>query len=70
VRWPARPVEHRAGLDFFGTFFIKKKSTANIFKRGISFMFFLLPVQRKKEKHTGNDVRPLPDALIKLQYYC
>jgi hypothetical protein len=31
VRWPARPAEHRAGLDFFGTFFIKKKSTANSF---------------------------------------
>jgi len=23
-----------------------------------------------REKHPGNDVRPLPDALIKLQYYC
>jgi hypothetical protein len=27
VRWPARPAEHRAGLDFFGSFFIKEKRT-------------------------------------------
>jgi len=26
VRWPARPAEHRAGLDFFVTFCIKAKS--------------------------------------------
>jgi hypothetical protein len=25
VRWPARPAEHRAGLDFFGSFCIKAK---------------------------------------------
>jgi len=27
VRWPARPAEHRAGLDFFGSFCIKAKRT-------------------------------------------
>jgi hypothetical protein len=25
VHWPARPAEHRAGLDFFGSFCIKAK---------------------------------------------
>jgi hypothetical protein len=30
VCWPARPAEHRAGLDFFGTFRIKAKSTENL----------------------------------------
>jgi len=29
VRWPARPAEHRAGLDFFGSFCIKAKRTEN-----------------------------------------
>ena len=33
VRWPARPAEHRAGLDFFGTFCIKAKSTSNNFEQ-------------------------------------
>jgi hypothetical protein len=27
VRWPARPAELRAGLDLFGSFFIKEKRT-------------------------------------------
>ena len=27
VRWPARPAELRAGLDFFGSFCIKAKRT-------------------------------------------
>ena len=27
VGWPARPAEHRAGLDFFGSFCIKAKRT-------------------------------------------
>ena len=26
VRWPARPAEHRAGLDFFATFCISEGS--------------------------------------------
>jgi hypothetical protein len=31
VRWPARPAELRAGLDFFGSFCIKAKRTDNSF---------------------------------------
>jgi hypothetical protein len=31
---------------------------------------FACAKERTKEKHTGNDIQPLPDALIKLQYYC
>ena len=30
---------------------------------------FACAKERTKEKHTGNDVRPLPDAMIKLQCY-
>ena len=30
MRWPARPAEHRAGLDFFGSFCIKAKRTERI----------------------------------------
>jgi hypothetical protein len=26
--------------------------------------------ERTKEKHTRNDIQPLPDAVIKLQNYC
>jgi hypothetical protein len=55
VRWPARP-ELRAGLDLFEI---------------IVFSFFC-PAKggkRNKEKGTGNDVRPLPDAVIKPQRY-
>ena len=40
-------------------------------------VFFVLYVlsfacakERTKEKHTGNDIQPLPDALIKLLCYC
>jgi len=29
VRWPARPAEHRAGLDLFVSFSIKGKRKAN-----------------------------------------
>jgi hypothetical protein len=31
---------------------------------------FACAKERTKEKHIGNDLQPLPDALIKLQYYC
>ena len=31
---------------------------------------FACAKESNKEKHTGNDVRPLPDALIELQCYC
>jgi hypothetical protein len=32
VRWPARPAELRAGLDFFGSFCIKAKRTSRFFE--------------------------------------
>ena len=37
VRWPARPAEHRAGLDFFGSFCIKAKRTEGCLNNFISF---------------------------------
>ena len=36
----------------------------------VYLLSFACAKESNKEKHTGNDVRPLPDALIKLQYYC
>src|SRR6187549_2511000 len=72
VRWPARPAELRAGLDFFGSFCIKAKRT-EIYKNGrknLSILSFACAKERTKEKHTGNDIQPLPDALIRLQCYC
>jgi hypothetical protein len=66
VRWPARPAEHRAGLDFFGSFCIKAKRT-KIYKnerKNLSVLSFACAKERTKEKHTGNDVQPLPGALI------
>ena len=39
-----------------------------------AYMFYLLSFacakESNKEKHTGNDIQPLPDALIWLQCYC
>jgi len=44
-------------------------------KEGVNaYMFYLLSFacakESNKEKHTGNDIQPLPDALIRLQCYC
>jgi hypothetical protein len=72
VRWPARPAELWAGLDFFGSFCIKAKRT-EIYKnvrKNLSILSFACAKERTKEKHTGNDIQPLPDALIELQCYC
>jgi len=48
VRRPARPAELRAGLDFFGTFCIKAKSTSNNFKACIKL--FVLSFACAKER--------------------
>ena len=74
VRWPARPQpvptkegEHRAGLDFFGSFCIKAKRTEIGYKnerKNLSVLSFACAKERTKEKHTSNDLRPLPDAVI------
>ena len=44
-------------------------------KEGVNaYMFYVLSFacakERTKEKHPGNDIQPLPDALIRLQFYC
>jgi hypothetical protein len=36
----------------------------------LSVLSFACAKERTKEKHTGNDIQPLPDALIELLYYC
>jgi hypothetical protein len=51
VRWPARPAELRAGLDFFGSFCIKAKRT-EIYQRK-TYLFFLLLVQKKEPKKSS-----------------
>ena len=59
----------KACPDLSGT----KKSENQLTAPGSSKFYvlsFACAKERTKEKHTGNDVRPLPGALIKLQYYC
>jgi hypothetical protein len=59
VRWPARPAEHRAGLEFsfvsFLCFKTKKRKEVSV----VTFLFYVLSFacakERTKEKHTGND---------------
>ena len=55
---PDALIKHRAGLDFFGTFCIKAKSTETPYT--ILCSFFACAKERTKEKHTGNDLQPLP----------
>ena len=56
VRWPARPAEHRAGLDFFATFCISegvpgtRQKVDKLFKNKFCFIYFLLLVQKKVTK--------------------
>ena len=57
VRWPARPAEHRAGLDFFVSFFIKAKRINAIYSEvTTSFSSFLIIKDWLK-------TNPLPTAL-------
>jgi hypothetical protein len=50
VRWPARPAELRAGLDFFGSFCVKAKRTEIYKNKRKTYLFFLLLVQKKEPK--------------------
>ena len=36
------------------------------YKRKVHILSFACAKESNKEKHTGNDIQPLPDALIKL----
>jgi hypothetical protein len=36
----------------------------------VYLLSFACAKESNKEKHTGNDLQPLPDAVIELQYYC
>jgi hypothetical protein len=79
VRWPARPAEHRAGLDFLLFLFFVSRQRKERHLR-IDFFddvcsFFCLCKRKNetclpagREKHTGNDPiaigQPLPNALI------
>ena len=45
----------------------RKKGSKDFYIHALSFA---CAKESAKEKHTGNDVQPLPDAVIKLQYYC
>jgi len=42
----------------------------NITPQRVYVLSFACAKERTKEKHTGNDIQPLPGALIKLLYYC
>jgi len=51
VRWPARPAELRAGLDFFGSFCIQAKEQKSIRKREkLIYSFFCLCKRKKQRK--------------------
>jgi hypothetical protein len=55
VRWPARPAELRAGLDFFGSFCIKAKRTQKdiyVFTEKCLSHVFVLCLEPKKETWT------------------
>jgi len=56
------------GLIFLVLFASRQKEYKPI--QYIFILSFACAKERTKEKHTGNDVQPLPDALIKLQCYC
>jgi hypothetical protein len=50
-----------------GEFFIKQNEQKEVLQLKMFYVLsFTCAKERTKEKHTGNDVRPLPDALIKL----
>ena len=84
VRWPARPAELWAGLDFSFVSFLciktkkrksfwiltKSEETDSTYKRKVYILSFACAKESNKEKHTGNDIQPLPEAVIKLLYYC
>ena len=59
----------KACPDLSGT----KKSENQLTAPGSSKFYvlsFACAKERTKEKHTGNDIPPLPDAVIKLQCSC
>ena len=72
VRWPARPAEHRAGLDFFGSFCIKAKRTwkkftsasINFELHDLFFVSFFWASKRKKE-----NASTLYRNILKLLYF-
>jgi hypothetical protein len=57
---------------------IRTVATHHLHEQAFSYFFipfhyvlsFACAKERTKEKHTGNDIQPLPGALIKLLYYC
>ena len=59
MRWPARPAEHRAGLEFsfvsFLCFKTKKRKEVSV----VTFLFYALSFacakERTKEKDTGKE---------------
>ena len=70
VRWPARPAEHRAGLEFslLLSLFQDKESKENTASRqkeqkaiqiNLYLLSFACAKESNKEKHRANDVRPL-----------
>ena len=57
VRWPARPAEHRAGLEFSLLLSLHQgKESDNI----ICFFCHFLFGQKVTKKPPGNDVQPVP----------
>ena len=57
------------GLIFLVLFASRQKEHKSYLNKYYA-LSFACAKESTKEKHTGNDVRPLPGALIKLQCYC
>jgi hypothetical protein len=55
--------------SYYG-FSSKSEETDSTYKRKVYILSFACAKESNKEKHTGNDIQPLPGAVIKLQCYC
>jgi len=55
--------------DFFNILY-RFEERRNTTHNEVYVLSFACAKERTKEKHTGNDIQPLPGALIELLYYC
>jgi hypothetical protein len=50
----------------FLVLFASRQKEHKSYSNNVYVLSFACAKERTKEKHTGNDIQPLPDALIKL----
>jgi hypothetical protein len=64
VRWPARPAVHRRRMIFLLFLFFVSRQRKERKSYFIYALSFACAKESAKEKHTGNDIQPLPGAVI------